>query len=354
METGHFKLNWRGALIIVLVSAAAGLVYNSFGGIPLVAPIDTARRALGLGLPSDDGIHLIGLDAAREYIRQGRGPVVDARSPEQYGQGHIPGALNCFVYELETFLPPLLEKAPLDQPVMIYCTGEDCEDSRFLAQTMQELGYRLLYVFEGGFEGWNAAGLPVETGPAEGAPLADRSSLKRMLDFSRSVPAWAWLSGEIVLLVFGLWVIVVLVRGSGDGIVPEVALRLVGLVFVLASLHKISAPDQFARIVDNYRILPAVLVNITAVVMPWVEMICGIFLLRGAFRGAASLVLAALTVLFIAAISFNVVRGVEFDCGCFGSGHTPPWRILLRDFGLLMCCLPGLMRRSREEAQNRG
>ncbi|MBW7996428.1 MAG: hypothetical protein FVQ81_07670 [Candidatus Glassbacteria bacterium] len=352
MADFRLQLRWRSALLLVLAAIVTGLIYNGFGGIALVAPQDTARRALGTGLPVEDGIHLVGLDAARQFIDQAQGPVVDARSPEQYGEGHISGAVNCYVYELETYLPPLLERVALDDPMMIYCAGADCEDSRFLAQTMQELGFKRLYVYEGGFENWKQAGLAIGTGTDSTQPAATGSGVRQAADFSRYVPAWLWLAGELALLAFGVWILVLLKRGDTDSFAPGLALRVVGLVFVLASLYKIVSPAQFARIVDNYQILPPATVNFTAIVLPWLELISGLLLLAGLVRGGASLVLAGLTLVFIAAISFNLIRGVEFDCGCFGSGHTPPWRILLRDAGLLLCCLPGLRNLGTAGAQN--
>jgi len=341
------ELKLAGALMLVVVSAVAGLIFNLFGGIPLIAVGNSSVLVQGIGLPDEDGTHLVGLDAARAFYLERGGTVIDARPPELYRQGHIPGALNCYVYELETYLPPLLEKLALDEPLMIYCAGEDCEDSRFLAQTLQELGFRRMFVFEGGFSGWQGAGMNVETGSGEGSGTEKGVTVKHAVDFGRYIPGWLWLAGEMILLTFGLCVLVLLLSGRQASAAYGPALRLVGAVFLLASLHKISSPQQFAAVVDNYQILPSWMVNIPAVIMPWIELICGALLISGRCRGQSALVLAGLTLIFILAISFNIARGVEFDCGCFGSGHTPPWRVLLRDVGLLLCCLPALVDSAR-------
>ena len=66
------------------------------------------------------------------------------------------------------------------------------------------------------------------------------------------------------------------------------AARIVGLVFVAASLYKIASPAEFARIIDNYRILPGIMVNLAAVVMPWLELFAGALLL---LRTAQSIIL---------------------------------------------------------------
>jgi putative oxidoreductase len=335
------------ACLLVIIATAVALLYNSFGGIALISPERAAMSALGQGLPEQDGIHLVGLDAARTFYDEQRGLIVDARAPELFAKEHIPGAVNCFAWELEVFLPSLLERVSLENPMLIYCAGENCEDSQFLAQTMRELGFGLLYVFEGGIEGWIAAGLELETGVGSGGTADTKLTVKRVIDFSRYAPDWLWLVGEFVLLGFGIMLLVQALTGRSDGVPARIGVKLVGLMFVLASLHKIASPAQFAGIVDNYRILPPLFVNFVAVVLPWVELLCGMLLLAAVARGGAAIVIAGLTFVFIMAISFNIARGLDFDCGCFGSGHTPPWRLLIRDIGLLFCCVPAFFARAQ-------
>jgi len=96
--------------------------------------------------------------------------------------------------------------------------------------------------------------------------------------------------------------------------------RLVlGITFVYASLDKIAHPDQFAKIVYNYKILPGFLINIFAVTLPWVELLAGLFLILGIFTESASLLISLLLVIFLFAISVNVLRGVDLNCGCFST-----------------------------------
>ena len=98
-------------------------------------------------------------------------------------------------------------------------------------------------------------------------------------------------------------------------------LRLIlGVTFVYASLDKIAHPDQFAKIIHNYRILPDFLINVFAVTLPWVELLAGLFLILGIFTESASLLISFLLVIFVIAISINVlIRGVDLNCGCFST-----------------------------------
>ena len=103
--------------------------------------------------------------------------------------------------------------------------------------------------------------------------------------------------------------------------VPHIACLLVrtglGIVFIWASWDKIWHPDEFASIIDNYRILPAAAVNLAAVVLPWVEFICGLLLLSGRLVPGAALTIDLLLLIFLLATAFNLYRGLDVNCGCF-------------------------------------
>jgi len=113
--------------------------------------------------------------------------------------------------------------------------------------------------------------------------------------------------------------------------------RLVlGATFVYASLKKIPHPEQFAKIVYNYKILPSFLINIFAVTLPWVEFLAGLFLILGIFTESASFLISSLLVIFVVAISLNIfIRGVDLNCGCFSTnpaGKKEGISLLFRDF----------------------
>lgn len=110
---------------------------------------------------------------------------------------------------------------------------------------------------------------------------------------------------------------------------------ILGLVFVYASIHKIFDPASFAKILYGYDILPGSLINLVAIIFPFVELFAGLFLILGIWPRSAALIINIMLVLFIMAISYNLIRGHEFDCGCFSigrSGHvSSPKELLIRD-----------------------
>jgi uncharacterized membrane protein YphA (DoxX/SURF4 family) len=115
--------------------------------------------------------------------------------------------------------------------------------------------------------------------------------------------------------------------------------------FVVAGVAKIADPPQFAHEVHNYRLLPDSVVNVLALVLPWVEVIAGLLLFLGAWRRETAALLGVLLVVFIGALSINLARGHPVDCGCFGGDskpHTNEQRLgdmrlaIARDVGLLL------------------
>lgn len=103
----------------------------------------------------------------------------------------------------------------------------------------------------------------------------------------------------------------------------ELAARwILGITFIYASFHKIIAPADFARILYGYDLFPGVLINLIAIVLPFVELFSGLALILGIYPRSAALIVNGMLLGFIIALSINLVRGHEFDCGCFWSGQT--------------------------------
>jgi len=118
-----------------------------------------------------------------------------------------------------------------------------------------------------------------------------------------------------------------------------VARLILAGIFIYASLDKIAHPAAFAKDVYNYQILPDALINLAALVLPWLEMFLGLCLLAGIWLPGAVLTVNGLLIVFLAAHVFNLSRGLDVNCGCFSTGSDTPamsagW-YLLRDVGFL-------------------
>ena len=90
-----------------------------------------------------------------------------------------------------------------------------------------------------------------------------------------------------------------------------------GLVFLYSAWPKIADPPAFAEMIWNYRILPGAMVNPLAIILPWLELLAGLALVTGWLRRGAALLAVCMLIVFIAAISVDLIRGIAVDCGCF-------------------------------------
>jgi uncharacterized membrane protein YphA (DoxX/SURF4 family) len=126
---------------------------------------------------------------------------------------------------------------------------------------------------------------------------------------------------------------------------------LVGGVFVYASFDKILHPTEFAMVVYNYQILPLPLSNLLAMSLPWLELFTGLALIIGTWRAEASFLLGSLLVVFIVALTVNVYRGVDIDCGCLtlsGGGRGISLVTIAQDVVLLAAAVVVFLRAKAE------
>jgi len=122
----------------------------------------------------------------------------------------------------------------------------------------------------------------------------------------------------------------------------SLAARLfLAVVFLYASVDKILHPAEFAKAVYLYQILPGSLINLAALILPWLELVLGLCLAAGIWLPGAVLWSNALLGTFFAALVFNVIRGLNIHCGCFSTSIDPAgaWLMtwyLFRDASFLL------------------
>jgi putative oxidoreductase len=111
-----------------------------------------------------------------------------------------------------------------------------------------------------------------------------------------------------------------------------------GLVFVAAGGLKIGHADVFASEIAGFQLLPHALIAPLALLLPFLELMIGIYLILGLFTRFAAWFAAAEMALFAAAIASAVMRGISTSCGCFGpSDHaTTSWPEVGRDLGFTL------------------
>jgi rhodanese-related sulfurtransferase len=92
---------------------------------------------------------------------------IDARRTDVYAEGHIRGARSMSVWEadIDDRVNALYsEGRDQQQPIVIYCSGGNCEDSHMLSQKLWGLGFDNVWVYKDGFPDWQKRGGAVATG----------------------------------------------------------------------------------------------------------------------------------------------------------------------------------------------
>jgi uncharacterized membrane protein YphA (DoxX/SURF4 family) len=116
---------------------------------------------------------------------------------------------------------------------------------------------------------------------------------------------------------------------------------VVGATFVYASIDKVLHPAQFAIAVRSYQILPVSVSNLFAVVLAWSELAAGLMLIAGLCTRKAAGAIFMMLVMFIAALSVVLVKGLVIDCGCFSTdGHMPvDYTLIIRNTLMAIACV---------------
>ncbi len=84
--------------------------------------------------------------------------LVDARAPEAYEVGHIPGAVNLYAGAFDTQILNLLDVWSPDRSVIVYCDSRQCDASAEMAARLKEdFQMERVYVLKGGWESWTTA-----------------------------------------------------------------------------------------------------------------------------------------------------------------------------------------------------
>jgi uncharacterized membrane protein YphA (DoxX/SURF4 family) len=110
---------------------------------------------------------------------------------------------------------------------------------------------------------------------------------------------------------------------------------ILGGVLLVAGALKVTDPYSSATSVRAYQILPVDLANLLGFVLPFAEVVIGIFLIFGIWVRLNAIAGGALMVMFIIAIGQAWARGISLDCGCFGKGglldsdELPVWNYTL-------------------------
>ena len=140
---------------------------------------------LPLPLVAETAFKIVSTDELKAMLAEGKPlTLIDSRSPQEYQEAHIKGAISIPEKELQknaALLPG--DKSAL---LVIYCNGVKCGKSKRLAQQIEPLGYTNLQIYSEGIPVWEERMLPIVPGPEYGKKIDTRkigaTALKQMID----------------------------------------------------------------------------------------------------------------------------------------------------------------------------
>lgn len=144
-------------------------VYYRLAGDEVVELVSTLRklaerqladveRLVSTYLTAKDYLEPLPASELLQRARSGQVTVVDVRPADEFAAGHLPGAVNLPLDELEKRLGQL----PTEQEVVAYCRGPYCVLAFEAVAKLREKGFKARRL-QDGFPEWKSAGLPVET-----------------------------------------------------------------------------------------------------------------------------------------------------------------------------------------------
>ncbi len=189
------NINFYKILIIILVSIILSLVYNHFhpNGLNLIRLEKNLNWADdSLAIISDSSLAVdsvqsqknksidsvvidvkteiteaiesykepkaIKLDFAYKLFKQ-KVQFIDSRSPEEFAEGHIKGAINIPFYGSENYLN-VINRLNKNEMIVTYCSSAECDISTLSGDELFKMGFKKVYVFVGGYDEWTKYNYP--------------------------------------------------------------------------------------------------------------------------------------------------------------------------------------------------
>ena len=115
------------------------------------------RRVVADYFDKLDTLEAVSRDELVDRLKNGNVTLLDVRPGDEFALGHLPGAINLPLGDLESRLSEL----PKDQEMVAYCRGPYCILSFEAVSALRAKGYNIRRL-EDGFPEWKAAGLDVE------------------------------------------------------------------------------------------------------------------------------------------------------------------------------------------------
>ena len=313
------QISWFDYLLIGGLSIVLALVFNLYNdnSIPLVYSAGPVP-----------GVETISLQEAVQLYRQDQAVFVDARKSNFYEQAHIKGAMNLPVVFFDLQYPMFefmlqQQQVPKDLPLVVYGGNISRRFDKELAKLLEEKSDRKIMILDDAdYRAWKQA-FPLEEHPGKevsAMPLG--------------------ISGYIEWIPVGIFLLILIPPVRRSPYLSAACRLILGIIFVDFALSKIMRPAVFANNVVDYMMMPSWAVNLWALVLPWGELVAGLFLILGIRTRASASVIGAMNIIFIVGLVKVIMQGLPITCGCVGEAGEPvTWWKVLKNTGMLVMAL---------------
>jgi len=147
-------------MLLLALSVAAAAIARLYYTKPL--PLHYAWSERVASAASEKGMRTVSIEEAKQIADSFSHIILDARKVSDYTAGRIPGAMSLPISDLDAHIASISVLLTPEQPIMVYCSGEECEESLELGAILITHGYTNITLFAGGITAWTDAGYAVE------------------------------------------------------------------------------------------------------------------------------------------------------------------------------------------------
>lgn len=308
------EVSWFDYALIGVLSIVFALVFNLYNdnALPLVQ---------GLG---GEPLKVISLDEAVKLYKENKLFIVDARKEGFYHQEQIKGADNFQAVFFDLMYPMFQfkleqKKVAKDSPIFVYGGTLSRRFDHDLARDLMSKGFENVMVLGSDYADWNKAFPTVKRPPKP--PAAMHLGLAGLIEW-------------IPLSIFGFMLFPKVFRSPYLAIFCRL---LLGVIFIQFALSKILRPAVFAMNVVDYQLMPFWGVNLWSLVLPWAELVAGLFLILGIRTRTAAIFIGGMNIIFIVGLVNAILQGYPINCGCVGeTGEPVNWWKVMKNVGMLL------------------
>ncbi|MCF8070346.1 MAG: rhodanese-like domain-containing protein [Desulfobacterales bacterium] len=153
--------------IIMVCSVVAAFAVNYFSpvGVALIGQWDETQGVITAMARNDDisgNMEINDVVIAKQLYDTKKFVFVDARSDEDYEEGHVKGAVSLPIGQFDELIFSFLDQYLTDTMIVTYCSGRACDESHQLAKLLEGFGYEQVNIMIDGYPAWQERGFPIE------------------------------------------------------------------------------------------------------------------------------------------------------------------------------------------------